>query len=301
MIFDGFFRQPPYYENMRRAACELRESYPFLKVFPIGKSVLGRGIYAFGFGPMRRSTLFVGGVHGMEWLTTLLLYRFTEDICRSIQTGRPLAETDIARSLENRSLLVIPCLNPDGLEISLHGAKSARHLAAFVEKISAGDTRHWQANARGIDLNHNFDAGFAILKRLERQENINGPAPTKFGGTHPHSEPESRALVRLCEAFLPHQAYAFHSQGEEIYYKYGPHTPTRSPLMAQMLASASGYKVATPEGTASHGGFKDWFIEHYGRPGFTIEIGRGKNPLPIEEFEPIYARLLEMLLLATLM
>lgn len=37
------------------------------------------------------------------------------------------------------------------------------------------------------------------------------------------------------------------------------------------------------------------------RPGFTIEIGRGKNPLPIEELEPIYARLLEMLLLTMLL
>ena len=37
------------------------------------------------------------------------------------------------------------------------------------------------------------------------------------------------------------------------------------------------------------------------RPGFTIEIGRGKNPLPITELEPIYARLIEMLLAAMIL
>ena len=300
-MFDGFYRHPPGYENIRRATAELRSKYPFLKVFPIGKSVLGRGIFAFGFGQLRRGTLFVGGVHGMEWLTSLLLFRFTEDLCRCLQTGCQLADIDVARSLENHALIIVPCLNPDGVEISLHGCKSAKHLAPFVEKASSGDTLHWQANARGIDLNHNFDAGFAQLKKLERQQGYLTPSPTRFGGTHPHSEPESRALVRLCEAFLPHQAYAYHSQGEEIYYKYGCRTPPRAALMAQMLASASGYRVASPEGIASHGGFKDWFIERYGKPGFTIEIGRGKNPLPVVELEPIYARLVEMLLLAVLM
>lgn len=71
--------------------------------------------------------------------------------------------------------------------------------------------------------------------------------------------------------------------------------------MAQVMASASGYKIAQPEGLASHGGFKDWFISYFGAPAFTIEIGRGRNPLPVEELEPIYARLLEMLLISILL
>ena len=58
---------------------------------------------------------------------------------------------------------------------------------------------------------------------------------------------------------------------------------------------------AAPEAMASHGGFKDWFIEKLHRPAFTVEIGRGRNPLPVEELEPIYARLLEMLLISILL
>lgn len=300
-MFDGFYREPPSYDNIRRAVCELKERFPFLKTFPIGKSVLGRSIYALGIGDVYRGTLFVGGVHGMEWLTTLLLFRFCEDILSAMTTGEPLADIDMARTLENRSIAIIPCLNPDGVEISLHGAESAGQLCAFVEKASGGDASRWQANARGIDLNHNFDAGFPQLKELEEQAGFTSPGPTRYGGTAPHSEPETRSLVNFCCAFDLRQAYAFHSQGEEIYYRYGPHTPVRSQLMAQVLASASGYMLASPEGTASHGGFKDWFIDCLHRPAFTIEIGRGKNPLPVEELEPIYARLLEMMLISILL
>ena len=71
--------------------------------------------------------------------------------------------------------------------------------------------------------------------------------------------------------------------------------------MAQVLAGSCGYRVATPKGTASHGGFKDWFIEKLGRPGFTIEVGRGRNPLPVEELDPIYCRIIEMLLLGIML
>ena len=71
--------------------------------------------------------------------------------------------------------------------------------------------------------------------------------------------------------------------------------------MAQVLASVSGYRLASPEGLVPHGGFKDWFIQYFGAPAFTVEIGRGKNPLPVEELDPIYGRLLEMLLIAILL
>ena len=50
-----------------------------------------------------------------------------------------------------------------------------------------------------------------------------------------------------------------------------------------------GYRVAKPERTASYGGLKDWFINEYDRPGFTLECGYGKNPLPESDAGVIYA------------
>ncbi len=67
------------------------------------------------------------------------------------------------------------------------------------------------------------------------------------------------------------------------------------------FAASSGYRLVENDGLASHGGFKDWFLSEFERPGFTFEIGRGENPLPLSSFERIYEKLEETLLLAALM
>mgnify|MGYP000817358184 FL=1 len=51
-----------------------------------------------------------------------------------------------------------------------------------------------------------------------------------------------------------------------------------------------------PDGIASYGGYKDWFIRAFKRPGFTIEVGLGENPLPIEDFPQVYTRTLPLML-----
>ncbi len=301
-MLEQFYDSPPNETQRGYARTKLGERYPFLKGFSLGRSVLGREITAFSLGgKLNRCSLYVGGVHGMEWLTTLSMYRFLEELCESILRRVPLDDIQVTRAVEERPLVIIPCLNPDGVEISLEGAGSAGRLSGFVEKASGQDTLHWQANARGVDLNHNFDAGFTQLKVLEREQGYLAPGPTRYGGPCPFSEPESRMLAALCHRLRPRQAYAFHSQGEEIYYEYGEHTPECALLMAQLMAAASGYEVARPDGIASHGGFKDWFIQEFHRPGFTIEMGKGVNPLPIQEFWNFYQPLRELLLLSLLL
>ncbi len=72
--------------------------------------------------------------------------------------------------------------------------------------------------------------------------------------------------------------------------------------MARVMAAASGYTmVASPEGMAAHGGFKDWFIRTYRRHGFTIELGKGVNPLPLSDFQGVYEKAREMLLISLLL
>lgn len=299
----SFYANPPTFPRIRekmlsyQSVCDGKQS----AVFPIGRSVLGRGIYAVRLGNPRKVSLFVGGVHGQEWLTCLLLFRFLDDLMTSIAQNRPLADIPVKKALDHHGLVVIPALNPDGIAIALEGLAAAPGLQRQLLAWSGGDFSRWQANAHGVDLNHNFDAGFALCKQAERQAGIFGPGPGKYGGPAPESEPETRAICRWIRTQPVRQLYAFHSQGEEIYYRYGDHTPPRAQLIAQVLASSSGYTLATPTGTASHGGLKDWFIQAFRRPGFTIEIGRGQNPLPIEELEPIYARLIEMLLAAMIL
>lgn len=70
--------------------------------------------------------------------------------------------------------------------------------------------------------------------------------------------------------------------------------------LAAEFSRLSGYSVEeTPENSA-YAGFKDWFIQRYKRPGFTIEVGQGTNPLPLSQFDEIYRDNLGILTTAAL-
>lgn len=294
---DIFYSQPPYYENQRSKIYRLKQKFPSAKIFVAGKSLCSRGVYAVGVGKLPSAVLYAGTFHATEWLTGLLLYKFAEDVLSAYYNSENnyFAGINIKTSLDKRGIIIVPIANPDGVEILLKGAESAGRFKKIVEDASGGDLSRWNANARGVDINHNFDAGFKEIKELEKIQGIIRPSPRKWGGKAPHSEPETINMVRLCRSFNLSRVYAFHSQGEEIYWQYGKHTPQQSLTMANILGKTSGYIVTEPNLSASHAGFKDWFIDKFHRPGFTIEIGRGENPLPIEDLNPIYARLCEML------
>ena len=279
----------------------LRGRYGFLDAVPIGRSVLGRDIMGMIIGGGKDKILYAAAFHGQEWMTSLILLRLCEDICDALERGLPVADINIQEALSGRSLIFVPQVNPDGADIAIHGSGSAGDYARMVRELGGNEPGKWQANARGVDINHNFNAGWAILQSMELENGINSASPRQWCGPAPESEPETQALVKLCRRVNFRHVLALHSQGEEIYWKYGNHTPARAQVMAEVMATSAGYKVAAPEGLASHGGFKDWFIEETGRPGFTIELGKGVNPLPLESFEETYQKAQEMLLLAALM
>lgn len=292
----------PTYDVTREMMSRLTKKYRFLKKLPVGKSFLGREIQGVTIGDVKDKVLYVGAVHGSEWITSLLLLKFVEELCQAIDEGREFCETDPSSALHGRGLAIVPCLNPDGVEIALTGPKGALWNAPNVKRILGTDSYiKWQANGRGVDLNHNFDAGWDIVHRMELKAGIIGPAMTRYGGTEPESEPETQAITQLCRDNPFRHALAFHSQGEEIYWYYGDTTPPRARLMAGILAASSRYELAEPEEMASHGGFKDWFIERFHRPAFTIEVGKGENPLPLDDLDSIYSQTCEMILLASLM
>lgn len=255
----------PDYAFQKRAVRELSEK---CRVSQIGRSLCGRGIFALQFGRAENCPLIAAGFHGMEYLTVLAVLRF-------------------AAALSPReNVCLVPCVNPDGTEIALHGARAACRYAPFVAKT--GQQRRWQANARGVDINHNFNADWQNVKRREREAGIVCPSPTRFGGFSPESEPETRALTSLCRERRFSRVLALHSQGREIYWAFGEHTPKECKALADKMGEAGGYAVSAPEPLATGGGFKDWFIQTFHRCGFTVEMGLGKNPLPLTDFEGEY-------------
>lgn len=286
------------YENIVK---ELNVKYKSLKITACGKSLLGKDIYAFVIGEGKRNIVYVGGTHGIEWLTSLLLLKFTENIAGSYENQKTISGFNVRKILEDIKLIIIPELNPDGIEISIKGASACGKYKAQNFEACKGDFSFWSANARGVDINHNFNADWYNLREAERKSGINSPSPSRYGGAFPESEPESAAITRLCRAVSVDMLITFHSQGEEIFYEYGENTPERSLHIAKIFSALSDYTLVKNEGLYSSGGLKDWFIEEFKCPAFTVEIGKGKNPLPLENIDEIYEKLETMMLVGLIL
>ena len=287
------------YENQRKMIFSLKKLYPFLGVNVIGKSLCQRDIFSLTIGKSRHPLLIAAGFHAQEWLTSLLALRFAEILLYSKISRTPIWGLDPAGI--TRSVIIVPCVNPDGVEIAVSGFDSAGRFSENCKKIAAVSDEKWNANARGVDINHNFDAGWNELRRMETESGIFGPSPRRYGGYAPESEPETKALVYLCRLYTPRMSIALHSQGEEIFFEYGNKKPPRSEEIAKIFSAVSGYELLKNSGLASHGGFKDWFIDYFNKPAYTIEIGKGENPLPITDFDGILKNSLPILTLASIL
>jgi len=287
------------YSCLQEYINELCANFKFLQNIIIGKSYLGKNINLLKIGEGERKSIYIGSHHAMEWLTSLILMRFTETLCKSFIFGEKLYGYDLEYLLKTRIIYIVPMLNPDGVDLVLNGLEENNPVSSRLIQINndSSDFSRWQANARGVDLNHNYDADFDLLRELEIKSGITEPCATRYGGEYPESEPETSALASFIRS-QPDIAVltALHTQGEEIYWRYKDIVPPRARTLAHLIERITGYKLEYPnEAIASYGGCKDWFISKFNKPGFTIECGKGENPLPLSDFVSIYTVLEEAL------
>lgn len=291
-------REPFDYAALCRSLEEISARYKEAKIYDIGKSVTGRKLYVIEIGKGSNKVFYNGAHHGMEWLTSALLVKFAKEYLACIKKGRFIFSVNSEYLFKNVTLYLLPIVNPDGVEISIHGARiyTADYPRLFAQNNYNSDFTHWQANFNGVDLNHNYDALWERSKEEEVRHNILGPGPTRYAGKYPFSEPETAAMrdFTLREKFK--LVMAFHSQGQEIYYSFNDREPIYSLGLAKAMTAGTPYTAAVPEGISSYGGYKDWFIERFSRPGFTVEIGKGENPLPMTELDKVYDETLSLLI-----
>ena len=269
----------------------LADTYSFIDLSYIGTSVLDRAIPILHVGRGKRRLLYVGAHHGMEWITSLVLMQFAEEFCEVIDAKRRVCGIYPCDLLGGYTLSILPMLNPDGVEYQIHGVNEENPLYERLLEMNGGseDFSSWQANARGVDLNHNYDAGFAEYKKIEAENGIQKGAPTRYSGECAESEPEVAALCNFMRFSAPWRGVmTLHTQGEEIFAP--PCKDQRSGFVtAQRLSRLTGYKLSRAEGLAAYGGLSDWCAEKMSVPAFTMECGRGKNPLPLSQISSIYA------------
>ena len=265
---------------------EVLKVAPTVEIFSVCKSLEAREIKAISLGSGKRYIVYVGAHHATERISASLLYL----LVHKLLTGGPDGmRFDPVLLLSRYKLYVIPCVNPDGIELSLHGASESSPLYSRQMKMSMGDFSHWQANGRGVDLNHNYACGFSEYKEIEGREGITA-GERLFSGEYPESEPESRGVAAFIRALAPSLVVSLHTQGEEVYYSpRGNADGGRTLRIAERFADRCGYKVSVPQGTAAYGGLCD-YTGAMGIPSLTVELGRGENPLPASLTRRIFAR-----------
>ena len=277
----------------------LAARYPFVKTGEFGKSVMGRPLWRLELGSGENRVLYNAEHHANEWITAPLLLKFCEDLCAASVKGEKIFDQGAAELLQYAELTLVPAVNPDGMDLATGELQQGEFYRGAVDianrwpdiPFPAG----WKANIRGTDLNLQYPADWERAKEIKYALGVRGPAPKDYVGSAPLSAPESRALYDYTLALSPRLTLSLHTQGEEIYWRWGECEPEGARKIGELFAKLSGYTLADPDQAAAYAGYKDWFIDRFERPGYTIEAGQGENPLPIADFDGIYGKLLPIL------
>lgn len=258
----------------------------------MGKSWDKREIYRIAVGrpDAARKILFTGAIHGREYITARLLIKQTEQFLESISKS--------GKDYENTTVYVIPMVNPDGVALCHRGAEGIRDkkLRQEILKIKRQDAKkkadceyfiRWKANARGVDLNRNFDAFWG-----KYESGNSSPSSEKYKGEYPESEIETKLLTNFTRKEKFSATVSYHSSGEVIYWDFGQRGELREKTekMAKGVSYVTGYKIEDGWDQTDPAGYKDWAVLKMEIPSVTIEIGKGDSPLLQDEFPQIWEK-----------
>ncbi|MDO4815495.1 MAG: M14 family metallopeptidase [Bacillota bacterium] len=278
--------------------------YPFTGSGELGKSVMGKPLWYMSAGSGDNIVFYNAAHHANEWITTPVLLKFFETLAKTAAYGGSIYGQNAAELLRRSSIYIAPLVNPDGVDL-VTGALTEGEYYENAQRIAAGYPQFsfpagWKANVRGVDLNLQYPAGWEQARQNKFALGIVSPAPADFVGTAPLTAPESRAVYDFTQALSPRLVLAYHTQGEVIYWKYLDYEPRNSREIAETFSALSGYAYEDTPYSSGFAGYKDWFIQDYNRPGYTIEAGLGVNPLPVSDFDKIYADNLGILIYGAL-
>ncbi len=278
---------------------QLGRAYPFLEIEQLARSAYGRPLWAVTVGEGERRVLYSAAHHANEWLTATVLLKFIEDYAEALQNDGRIGGIQARALYQSATISLVPLVNPDGVDLVTGAAteaerEQARELSEFYPNIPFPEG--WKANLEGVDLNLQYPAGWLMAREIKFSQGYTRPGPRDFVGRAPLSQIEAQALSDFTERIDPRLVIAWHSQGQVIYWQYGGIEVPGARELAERFAAVSGYALEDTPYNSSFAGYKDWFIQSYRRPGFTVEVGTGENPLPLGQFGEIYAASLPILL-----
>ena len=165
------------YDEFAEAMRDLARQHPALWVKSEGPCSDGRPVWSFEIGDPSRPTMYFGAaLHGWEWENAFGLLRLAEVLC-----DEPNVEGIDTAKLHFR---IVPVQNPYGYD-------------HFVRQ-----------NARGVDLNRNFDMAWDSLKGAQ---DVPTPWDYNYKGARPASERETQIVQTIIDQTHPRCVIDFHT------------------------------------------------------------------------------------------
>ncbi len=240
-----------------------------------------------------KKILIQSSIHGREYMTTQLTMKQIELYCLNYYTGMH-QKRYYSELFDEVAFHILPMANPDGVTISQSGSKGIRNknLRQKIEKIckkygkgKASYYTNWKANARGVDLNRNFNVYWKTLNN-----GVKSPRAYFYKGSAAESEKETKTLVKLVNKIKPVCTVSYHASGSILYWNFGQKGALKkeSKQLADLVESLTGYDLITSFKKSNSAGFSDWITVKKKLPAVTIEIGTKNCPLKISEFKAVW-------------
>lgn len=265
--------QPYTYEMMVEDTQELSETYDeYIEVGTIGSSVEGRDITLIKMGTGNKKLLLVGSHHAREYISSTYLMNMIDKYLYAAAHETMLDGYDIQNLLKEVTVFIVPMLNPDGVNLVINGRESVEDVQAVSSMAMLKDSyAEWKANINGVDLNRQYPCFWEV-----KASNTFVPSSEMYKGEDSATEPEVKAMMKLCQNNDFVLAASFHTKGEIIYWADSGTVDKidGAKQIAEEISSATGYKPMPPsQDPAVYGaGFENWFRQDFNKPGLCIEL-----------------------------
>ena len=281
----------------------LVSTYPFLRTEVLTTTAFQRPISTLVAGNGPRKVIFSASHHANEWITSLVLLQFAEELADAIQSGKEIYGKNAKVLAEQVTIYMVPMVDPDGVDLVVGAIEPGDIQYDLAERLAKDYPtipfpEGWKANLLGVDLNLQYPAGWLQAREIKFAQGFVKPGPRDYVGRAPLNQFETQALAGYTEFIDPALVLALHSQGKEIYWQFKDIFVPGAEELGRKMAEISGYTLADTPFNSSFAGYKDWFIQEFRRPGYTVEVGLGINPLPLSQFAEIYRDVAPMLVIA---
>jgi len=280
-------------ERCERMILEIVEAYPFCRTEVIANTAHGRPLRTLVIGNGPRKVIYSAAHHANEWITSLVLLKYAEELAEAISQGGRVFNVEAKEIAEAATIYMVPMVDPDGVDLVVGAIapgtlpyEMARTMADFYPGIPFPSG--WKANLAGVDLNLQYPAGWLQAREIKFSQGFTQPGPRDYVGRAPLNQPESKAMAGYTEYIDPALVLAYHSQGQVIYWQFRDIFVPGARELGEIFARLSGYGLEDTPFESAFAGYKDWFIQNFRRPGYTVEVGLGESPLPLSQFDEIY-------------